>query len=144
MFHIPDRFVNENALKTVVKSLFHNRHAAILSIVGVVALGYFLVRPSIAHAAGVDQETQFVLNTFAFLVWGAFVMWMCAGFTMLESGSVRTKNASMICLKNIGLYSIAGLAFFFIGYNLMYRGRRSAASSVRSSSSTDRRLMRLP
>ena len=47
-------------------------------------------------------------------------MWMCAGFTMLESGSVRTKNASMICLKNIGLYSVAGLAYFFIGYNLMY------------------------
>ena len=66
------------------------------------------------------SETDFVLNTFAFLVWGALVMWMCAGFTMLESGSVRTKNASMICLKNIGLYSIAGLAFFFIGYNLMY------------------------
>ena len=41
---------------------------------------------------------------------------------MLESGSVRTKNASMICLKNIGLYSIAGLAYFFIGYNLMYVG----------------------
>ena len=65
-------------------------------------------------------ETTFILNTFSFLVWGALVMWMCAGFTMLESGSVRTKNASMICLKNIGLYSIAGLAFFFIGYNLMY------------------------
>ena len=65
-------------------------------------------------------ETTFILNTFSFLIWGALVMWMCAGFTMLESGSVRTKNASMICLKNIGLYSIAGLAFFFIGYNLMY------------------------
>ena len=47
-------------------------------------------------------------------------MWMCAGFTMLESGSVRTKNASMICLKNIGLYAIAGLGYFVIGYNLMY------------------------
>ena len=47
-------------------------------------------------------------------------MWMCAGFTMLESGAVRTKNASMICLKNIGIYSIAGLAYYFIGYNLMY------------------------
>ena len=65
-------------------------------------------------------ETTFILNTFAFLIWGALVMWMCAGFTMLESGSVRTKNTSMICMKNIGLYSIAGLAFFFIGYNLMY------------------------
>ncbi len=63
---------------------------------------------------------DFVLNTFSFLIWGALVMWMCAGFTMLESGSVRTKNASVICLKNIGLYAIAGLAYFAIGYNLMY------------------------
>ena len=47
-------------------------------------------------------------------------MWMCAGFTMLESGSVRSKNASMICLKNIGLYAIAGLAYYVIGYGLMY------------------------
>ena len=70
--------------------------------------------------ASVPTETQFVLNTFSFLIWGALVMWMCAGFTMLESGSVRTKNASVICLKNIGLYSIAGLVYYFIGYNLMY------------------------
>ncbi len=77
--------------------------------------------PSIAGAA-VESETQFVLNTFSFLIWGALVMWMCAGFTMLESGSVRTKNASVICLKNIGLYSIAGLTFYLIGYNLMYVG----------------------
>ncbi len=69
---------------------------------------------------GIGAEANFLLNTFAFLVWGALVMWMCAGFTMLEAGSVRTKNASMICLKNIGLYSIAGLAYFAIGYNLMY------------------------
>jgi len=72
-----------------------------------------------AHAA-VPAESQFVLNTFSFLIWGALVMWMCAGFTMLESGSVRTRNASVICLKNIGLYSIAGLAYYIIGYNLMY------------------------
>ena len=63
----------------------------------------FFTWPHLAHAAGVDTETQFVLNTFAFLIWGALVMWICAGFTMLEAGSVRTKNASMICLKNIGL-----------------------------------------
>ncbi len=67
-----------------------------------------------------QSELTFILNTLSFLIWGALVMWMCAGFTMLESGSVRTKNASMICLKNIGLYSIAGLAFYVIGYNLMY------------------------
>ena len=48
-------------------------------------------------------ELQFIFNTFSFLLWGALVMWMAAGFTMLESGSVRTKNASVICLKNIGL-----------------------------------------
>ena len=71
-----------------------------------------------AHAA--VGELQFALNSFSFLIWGALVMWMCAGFMMLESGSVRTKNASVICLKNIGLYAIAGLAYFFIGYNLMY------------------------
>ena len=72
--------------------------------------------------AALDSEAQFVLNTFSFLIWGVLVMWMCAGFTMLESGSVRTKNASVICLKNIGLYSIAGLTFYLIGYNIMYVG----------------------
>ena len=66
------------------------------------------------------SELRFIFNTFSFLLWGALVMWMAAGFTMLESGSVRTKNASVICLKNIGLYSVAGIAFYLIGYNLMY------------------------
>ena len=72
--------------------------------------------------AAVESEVTFTLNTFSFLLWGALVMWMCAGFTMLESGSVRTKNVSVICLKNIGLYSIAGLMFYLIGYNIMYLG----------------------
>ncbi len=74
-----------------------------------------------AHAAA-HGEMEFVFNTFAFIIWGVLVMWMCAGFTMLEAGSVRTKNVSVICLKNIGLYSIASLAYFFIGYNIMYVG----------------------
>ena len=73
-----------------------------------------------ANAQAASDETQFVFNTLSFLLWGALVMWMAAGFTMLESGSVRTKNASVICLKNIGLYSIAGIAYYVIGYNLMY------------------------
>ena len=84
------------------------------------SLGFLFGWPSVAHAACVSDETEFIINTFSFPIWGAIVMWMCAGFTMLEAGSVRTKNASVICLKNIGLYSIAGLAYFFIGYNLMY------------------------
>jgi len=84
-----------------------------------------LALPVAAMSAGavyaqVTDETQFVLNTFSFLIWGALVMWMCAGFTMLEAGSVRTKNASMICLKNIGLYAIAGIGYYLLGYNLMY------------------------
>ena len=77
--------------------------------------------PSPARAA-VDGELQFVLSTFSFLFWGALVMWMCAGFTMLEAGSVRTKNSSVICLKNIGLYSIAGLTYYLVGYNIMFVG----------------------
>ena len=99
---------------------FKRHRVLVLAVLVLLTIGIFSVRPALAQSTGVNAETQFVLNTFAFLAWGALVMWMCAGFTMLEAGSVRTKNASMICLKNIGLYSIAGLAFFFIGYNLMY------------------------
>lgn len=77
---------------------------------------------SASALAAFTSEEAFVINSFSFLLWGALVMWMCAGFTMLEAGSVRTKNASMICMKNIGLYSIAGLMYFLIGYNLMYVG----------------------
>ena len=77
--------------------LSRRRPAAILAATGIASAVVFLARPAVAYAAGVDEETVFVFNTFAFLVWGALVMWMCAGFTMLESGSVRTKNASMIC-----------------------------------------------
>ncbi len=107
-------------MSMLLSVLSHRRPAAILAATGIASALVFMARPVVAHAAGVDQESVFVFNTFAFLIWGVLVMWMCAGFTMLESGSVRTKNASMICLKNIGLYSIAGLAYFFIGYNLMY------------------------
>ena len=105
---------------TVLRILSHRRPPLILAVSGVLALVLFVAQPAVARAADVASETAFVLNTFAFLVWGALVMWMAAGFTMLEAGSVRTKNASMICMKNIGLYSIAGLAYFFVGYNLMY------------------------
>ncbi len=69
-----------------------------------------------------DNETRFVFSTFSFLFWGGLVMWMCAGFTMLEAGSVRTKNASVVCLKNIGVCSIACLTFYLVGYNIMFTG----------------------
>ncbi len=73
-----------------------------------------------AAQAAVSEETAFIFNTFSFLIHGALVMWMAAGFAMLESGLVRSKNTAAICLKNIALYSFAGIAFYLIGYNLMY------------------------
>ena len=91
-----------------------------------------------------SDELQFIFNTFSFLLWGGLVMWMAAGFTMLESGSVRTKNASVICLKNIGLYSIAGIAYYVIGYNLMYVDVGSVIGSfsfLRSPSSDELALL---
>ena len=69
---------------------------------------------------GVPLESQFVFNTFSFLVTGFLVMWMAAGFAMLESGLVRTKNTATICLKNISLYAFAGIMFYVVGYDLMY------------------------
>ena len=100
-------------------NLILHKGCAALAVKTLAVLGILVCGTTAAHAA-VDEETRFVFNTFSFLVWGALVMWMCAGFTMLEAGSVRTKNASMICLKNVGLYAIAGLAYYLIGYNLMY------------------------
>jgi Amt family ammonium transporter len=84
----------------------------------VVGLGALAVSgPALAE---VEAETAYVLNTFSFLVSGFLVMWMAAGFAMLESGLVRTKNTATICLKNITLYSVAGLMYYIVGYNLMY------------------------
>ncbi len=117
-------------MRSILAVSFGRYRLAAISAALVLPALAFLIWPHAAHAAGVSDETQFILNTFAFLIWGALVMWMCAGFTMLEAGSVRTKNASMICLKNIGLYSIAGLAFYFIGYNLMYNNVQSVIGTV--------------
>ncbi|MAI49204.1 MAG: ammonium transporter [Rhodospirillaceae bacterium] len=70
--------------------------------------------------ASVNAETAFILNSFSFLIHGLLVMFMAAGFAMLESGLSRSKNTATICLKNITLYSVAGLMFYIIGYSLMY------------------------
>ncbi len=68
-----------------------------------------------------DRDAK-IFNTLLFLIGGFLVMWMAAGFTMLETGLVRKKNVSMQALKNIALYSIAGLMFWLVGYNVMYGG----------------------
>ena len=66
------------------------------------------------------REVAYALDTFYFLMCGALVMWMAAGFTMLEAGLVRAKNTAEILTKNIGLYSIACIMYMVCGYNLMY------------------------
>jgi len=80
--------------------------------------------PALAQdaAPAVNADIQNILNTLLFLMAGFLVMWMAAGFAMLEAGLVRSKNVSMQCLKNIALYSIAGIMYWVIGYNLMYTG----------------------
>ncbi len=70
--------------------------------------------------AGQVTELAYALDTFYFLVCGALVMWMAAGFTMLESGLVRAKNTAEILTKNVGLYSIACIMYMLAGYTIMY------------------------
>ena len=67
-------------------------------------------------------ELAYALDTLYFLVMGAFVMWMAAGFTMLEAGLVRAKNTAEILTKNISIYSISCIMYMVVGYNLMYPG----------------------
>ncbi|MEM8811527.1 MAG: ammonium transporter, partial [Pseudomonadota bacterium] len=90
-----------------------------------VTFGLSAVDPAYAQDApefAVAADAAFVFNTTLFLVAGFLVMFMAAGFCMLEAGLVRSKNVSMQCLKNIGLYSVAGIMFWLLGYNLMYEG----------------------
>jgi Amt family ammonium transporter len=67
-------------------------------------------------------ELQYALDTFYFLICGALVMWMAAGFAMLESGLVRSKNTTEILTKNAALYAIACIMYFVCGYAIMYGG----------------------
>lgn len=65
-------------------------------------------------------ELSYALDTFYFLMSGALVMWMAAGFSMLEAGLVRAKNTAEILTKNISLFAIACIAYMLVGYNIMY------------------------
>ena len=86
------------------------------------ALATFLATvPLPAFAAQeIAVETAYIMNSLSFLMHGFLVMFMAAGFAMLEAGLVRAKNTATQCLKNICLYAIAGLMFYIVGYNLMY------------------------
>jgi Amt family ammonium transporter len=65
---------------------------------------------------------QYAIDTFYFLVCGALVMWMAAGFSMLEAGLVRTKSTTEILTKNIALFAIACIMYLLVGYDIMYDG----------------------
>ncbi len=67
-------------------------------------------------------EISYALDTFYFLMSGVLVMWMAAGFSMLEAGMVRSKNTAEILTKNVALFSIACVMYMLVGYNLMYPG----------------------
>ena len=86
------------------------------------ALLVLLVQPAEAQELGLSPETRFVFNTLSFLISGFLVMWMAAGFAMLEAGLVRKRSVGTQLLKNIAVYSVAGILFYLSGYNLMYDG----------------------
>lgn len=74
------------------------------------------------EVASAVTELQYALDTFYFLVCGALVMWMAAGFAMLEAGLVRAKNTTEILTKNICLYAVASIMYMVCGYSIMYGG----------------------
>jgi ammonium transporter, Amt family len=102
---------------------------------GTLALSAFMALPAWAQEAAEEvveeaaeavpefasyADTAFIFNTLLFLMGGFLVMWMAAGFCMLEAGLVRSKNVAMQSLKNVGLFAIAGVMFYLVGYNLLY------------------------
>mgnify|MGYP001453476272 CR=1 FL=1 len=75
-------------------------------------------------------EIEFALNTFYLLISGALVMWMAAGFSMLEAGLVRSRNAAEIVTKNLGLYAIACVMYLVCGFFIMYPGEAATSSWI--------------
>jgi len=86
----------------------------------IAAMGVGLI--SIPASAAPSADSSYIFNTLLFLIGGFLVMWMAAGFAMLEAGLVRSKNVAEICLKNVSLYALACIMWMLMGYNLMYAG----------------------
>ncbi len=104
-------------------------------MLGLVAAASLAAYPALAQEAAEAVETVngmtaeeaslhtiFILNTLLFLIGGFLVFFMACGFCMLESGLVRSKNVTMQLTKNVGLFSVASIAYYLIGFNLMYPG----------------------
>ena len=101
------------------------RFSRVTVLAGVAAaVSLLVIGPAAAQDAqtGVPPETRFILNTLSFLMSGFLVMWMAAGFAMLEAGLVRKRSVGTQLLKNISVYSVAGILFYLSGYSLMYDG----------------------
>ena len=100
---------------TLIKTLLPAAALIVLPTLG-------LTQEAAADTTPPNEEIGYIFTTFMFLVSGFLVMWMAAGFTMLEAGLVRQKNVTMQLTKNIALFSLAALMYYLIGYNLMYPG----------------------
>ncbi len=92
---------------------------ATLILAAVSATPAFAEEPSVGDTL---INLAYSIDTFYFLMSGALVMWMAAGFAMLEAGLVRGKNTVEILTKNVALYSIACIMYMLVGYNIMYGG----------------------
>ncbi|MEM0899319.1 MAG: ammonium transporter [Pseudomonadota bacterium] len=96
---------------------------ALVGTTAALALSPAMAQDAAAPVAdAVGGGSAYIFNTLLFLIGGFLVMFMAAGFAMLEAGLVRSKNVSMQSLKNVALYSIAGIMYWAFGYNLMYSG----------------------
>lgn len=98
------------------------RGATMLPLAAMAGLTAFAQEADFAEqiAALEGQASGYVDSTYLFLIGGLIVMFMAAGFLCLEAGLVRSKNASMQSLKNVSLFSVAGLMFWLVGYNMAY------------------------
>ncbi|WP_296474448.1 ammonium transporter [Roseinatronobacter sp.] len=79
-----------------------------------------VVADAMEAVTALNTEMVFIMNSLLFLVGGFLVFFMAAGFCMLETGLVRSKNATMQATKNVALFSLAAIAYFLVGFNLMY------------------------
>ncbi|KIT15438.1 ammonium transporter [Jannaschia aquimarina] len=97
-----------------------------MNLTKLLVTGAAITLPSAALAQDAEfaslADTAYIFNTLLFLIGGFLVFWMAAGFAMLEAGLVRSKNVTTQLTKNIGLFSIASVMYWLIGYNVMYPG----------------------
>jgi Amt family ammonium transporter len=105
-----------------MRSILTTAALAVLAAGGALAQETGAADAAPAAVPAISAEMVWILNTVLFLVSGFLVMFMAAGFAMLEAGLVRTKNVAMQCTKNVTLFAVAAIGYYLIGYGLMYPG----------------------